>query len=82
MCDGLNLIIGGLMGVGKIWFVCVLVYKVCCDGYSVCYLCLLCLMEELGLVYGDGCFVKFMVGYVKIDLLILDDWGLVLFIVV
>ncbi len=46
------------------------------DGYSVRYLRLPRLMEELGLAHGDGRFAKLMAGYAKTDLLILDDWGL------
>jgi DNA replication protein DnaC len=74
--DGLNLIIDGPTGVGKTWLACALAYKACRDGYSVRYLRLPRLMEELGLAHGDGRFAKLMAGYAKTDLLILDDWGL------
>ena len=74
--DGLNLIIGGPTGVGKTWLACALAHKACRDGYSVRYLRLPRLMEELGLAHGDGRFSKLMAGYAKTDLLILDDWGL------
>ncbi|OSO32905.1 Insertion sequence putative ATP-binding protein [Pseudomonas syringae pv. actinidiae] len=74
--DGLNLIIGGPTGVGKNWLACALAHKACRDGYSVRYLRLPRLMEELGLAHGDGRFAKLMAGYAKTDLLILDDWGL------
>ncbi|WP_426119954.1 IS21-like element ISPre4 family helper ATPase IstB [Pseudomonas sp. DSP3-2-2] len=74
--DGLNLIIGGPTGAGKTWLACALAHKACRDGYSVRYLRLPRLMEELGLAHGDGRFAKLMAGYAKTDLLILDDWGL------
>ncbi len=74
--DGLNLIIGGPTGVGKTWLACALAHKACRDGYSVRYLRLPRLMEELGLAHGDGRLTKLMAGYAKTDLLILDDWGL------
>ncbi|KPX12840.1 IS21-like element helper ATPase IstB [Pseudomonas syringae] len=74
--DGLNLIIGGSTGVGKTWLACALAHKACRDGYSVRYLRLPRLMEELSLAHGDGRFAKLMAGYAKTDLLILDDWGL------
>ena len=74
--DGLNLIIGGPTGVGKTWLACALAHKACRDGYSVRYLRLPRLMEELGMAHGDGRFAKLMGGYAKTDLLILDDWGL------
>ena len=71
--DGLNLIIGGPTGVGKTWLACALAHKACRDGYSVRYLRLPRLMEELGLAHGDGRFAKLMAGYAKTDLLILDE---------
>lgn len=74
--DGLNLIIGGPTGVGKTWLAFALAHKACRDGYSVRYLRLPRLLEELGLAHGDGRFAKLMTGYAKTDLLILDDWGL------
>ncbi|EPM68098.1 ISPsy14, transposition helper protein [Pseudomonas syringae pv. theae ICMP 3923] len=61
---------------GKTWLACALAHKACRDGYSVRYLRLPRLMEELGLAHGDGRFAKLMAGYAKTDLLILDDWGL------
>jgi DNA replication protein DnaC len=45
-------------------------------SYSVRYLRLPRLMEELGLAHGGGRFAKLMASYAKTDLLILDDWGL------
>lgn len=74
--DGLNLIIGGPPGAGKTWLACALAHKACRDGYSVRYLRLPRLLEELGLAHGDGRFAKLMTGYANTDLLILDDWGL------
>ncbi len=60
--DGLNLIIGGPTGVGETWLACALAHKACRDGYSVRYLRLPRLMEELGLAHGDGRFAKLMSG--------------------
>ncbi|MBH3380622.1 MULTISPECIES: ATP-binding protein [Pseudomonas] len=72
--DGLNLIIGGPTGVGKPGS-----HKACRDGYSVRYLRLPRLMEELALAHGDGRFAKLMAGYTKTDLIILDDWRVAAF---
>jgi DNA replication protein DnaC len=74
--DGLNLIINGPTGVGKTWLACALAHQACREGYSVRYLRLPRLLEELGLAHGDGRFAKLMSSYAKTDLLILDDWGL------
>lgn len=76
MRDGLNLIISGATGVGKTWLACALANQACRQGYSVRYLRLPRLLEELGLAHGDGRFTKLMNAYAKTDLLILDDWGL------
>ncbi|SFQ08334.1 DNA replication protein DnaC [Ectopseudomonas toyotomiensis] len=74
--DGLNLIINGPTGVGKTWLACALAHQACREGYSVRYLRLPRLLEELGLAHGDGRFAKLMSSYAKTDLLIFDDWGL------
>lgn len=79
--EGLNLIIGGPTGVGKTWLACALAHKACRDGYSVRYLRLPRLLEDLGMAHGDGRFAKLMASYAKTDLLILDDWGLAPFTV-
>ena len=65
--DGLNLIIGGPTGVGKTWLACALAHQACRDGYSVRYLRLPRLLEELGLAHGDGRFAKLMSGYAKTE---------------
>ncbi|PAM57369.1 AAA family ATPase, partial [Acinetobacter baumannii] len=72
----LNLIIGGPTGVGKTWLACALAHQACREGYSVRYLRLPRLLEELGLAHGDGRFAKLMSSYAKTALLLLDDWGL------
>lgn len=74
--DGLNLMIGGTTGVGRTWLACALAHQACRDGYSVRYLRLPRLLEELGPAHGDGRFAKLVGSYAKTDLLILDDSGL------
>ena len=74
--EGLNLIINGPTGIGKTWIACALANKACREGYSAQYLRLPRLFEELTLAHGDGRFPKLMTAFAKIDLLILDDWGL------
>jgi len=77
--EGLNLIINGPTGVGKTWIACALAQKACREGYTVLYLRLPRLFEDLGLAHGDGRFTKLMAGFAKTDLIILDDWGLAKF---
>lgn len=77
--EGLNLIINGPTGVGKTWIACALAHKACREGYTVQYLRLPRLLEDLSLAHGDGRFAKLMAGFAKTDLIILDDWGLAKF---
>jgi DNA replication protein DnaC len=73
---GLNLLICGPTGIGKSYLACALGHKACLEGYSVQYLRLPRLFEELRLAKADGRYGKLMLSYAKTDLLILDDWGL------
>lgn len=73
---GLNLLICGPTGVGKSYLACALGHKACLEDYTVLYLRLPRLFEELRLARADGRYGKLMLGYAKTDLLILDDWGL------
>jgi DNA replication protein DnaC len=71
-----NLILQGPTGVGKTWIACALGHKACRDGYSVLYVRLPRLLEDLALAHGDGRYPKLMNTLGRTQLLILDDWGL------
>jgi len=79
-CDWINkahnLILQGPTGVGKTWIACALGHKACRDGYSVLYVRLPRLLEDLALAHGDGRYPKLMNTLGRTELLILDDWGL------
>lgn len=70
-----NLLITGPCGVGKTWLACALGQMACRDGMTVLYHRLPRLFASLELAHGDGRFPRLFRQLVKVDLLILDDWG-------
>ena len=70
-----NLILTGLTGCGKTWLACALGNQACRQGLSVLYVRTSRLLEEMKLAHGDGSFRKRLMQIARIDLLILDDWG-------
>ena len=72
----LNLLITGPTGVGKTWVACALAQKTCREGFTSLYLRLPRLLQELPIAKGDGTYTRLMNRLAKVDVLILDDWGL------
>jgi DNA replication protein DnaC len=70
-----GLLVTGPCGIGKSWLSCALAQKACRDGYTVHYARVPRLFAELELAHGDGRFARLFRTLVKVDLLILDDWG-------
>ena len=70
-----SLLVTGPCGVGKSWLSCALAHKACRDGYAVYYTRAPRLFADLELAHGDGRFARLFRMLVKVDLLILDDWG-------
>jgi DNA replication protein DnaC len=70
-----GLLVTGPCGIGKTWLSCALAQKACRDGYSAHYARVPRLFAELELAHGDGRFARLFRTLVKVDLLILDDWG-------
>jgi DNA replication protein DnaC len=70
-----GLLVTGPCGVGKSWLSCALAQKACRDGYTVHYARVPRLFADLELAHGDGRFARLFRMLVKVDLLILDDWG-------
>ncbi len=73
---GRNLIVTGATGLGKSWLACALADRACREGFTASYTRLPRLMEELALARADGSYLKMLDKLAKVDLLILDDWGL------
>lgn len=63
-------------GIGKTWLACALGHKACREGYTVLYLRLPRLLQELPMAKGDGRYPKLMASLANTALWILDDWGL------
>ena len=61
---------------GKSYLSCALGHKACLEGQKVLYVRLPRFLAELGISRGDGRYLKLMKSLLKVDLLILDDWGL------
>lgn len=71
-----NVIITGPTGVGKSYVACALAHKACLTGFGSAYHRLPRLIEDIQLSRGDGRYIKLLKSLSKIDLLVLDDWGL------
>lgn len=71
-----NIVITGPTGVGKSFVGCALAHKACLEGFSVLYGRLSRLLEDIELSRGDGRYLKLLKKLARIDVLVLDDWGL------
>ncbi len=71
-----NVLLTGPTGVGKTFLACALAQKACREGYTVQYLRVPRLFEELRLAHADGRHPKLLANFAKTDLVVLDDWGL------
>lgn len=71
-----NLAICGPSGVGKSWLACAIGHKACRDDRSVLYQRVPRLFANLALARGDGRYARLQRTLARVQLLILDDWGL------
>jgi DNA replication protein DnaC len=71
-----SLLICGPTGTGKSWLACALGHKACRDDRSVLYHRVPRLFDALALARGDGRHARLLKSLARVDLLILDDWGL------
>lgn len=70
-----NLLLTGPTGVGKTFIACALMQKACREGLSALYLRLPRLLGDLSIAKGDGRYGKLLDRYCKVDVIVLDDWG-------
>lgn len=71
-----NLIICGKTGLGKSWLACALGHKACRDNRSVLYQRIPKLFSDLALARGDGRHARLLKTLSRVEVLILDDFGL------
>jgi len=71
-----NLILTGATGVGKTWLACAVSHRACMEGFSAKYLRVPRLLHDLGIARADGSYAKTLEKLARVQLLILDDWGL------
>ncbi|MFH0303451.1 IS21-like element helper ATPase IstB, partial [Bradyrhizobium sp. 31Argb] len=71
-----NFLLTGATGLGKSWLACALGHKACRDNRSVLYHRVPRLFEALALARGDGRYARLLKTLGRVQLLILDDWGL------
>ncbi len=71
-----NLLITGATGLGKSWIACALGHKACRDNRAVLYHRVPRLFEALALARGDGRYGRLLKTLGRVQVLILDDWGL------
>jgi len=74
--DGDNVIIDGPTGVGKTWLACALGEKACCDDRSVRYERVSRLSTDLDAARGTTQYARRLRALQRVDLLIIDDWGI------
>jgi DNA replication protein DnaC len=66
----------GATGLGKTWLACALAQYACRQGRSALYLRVPRLAEDLRILHGAGSFRRWLQQLAKIDVLVLDDWGI------
>jgi DNA replication protein DnaC len=66
----------GSTGVGKTYLACALGQQACRHGYRAIYRRLPRLFEELTLAHADGSYTTLLARLARVDVLVLDDWGL------
>lgn len=71
-----SILIIGATGTGKTYLGCAFAQQACRKGYRAMYRRVSRLIEELTLARADGTYVRMLDRIAKIDVLVLDDWGL------
>ena len=71
-----NVIVVGATGVGKSFIACALAHQACRQGYRAYYRRASRLFHDLTLARADGTYMRLLTKLARLDVLVLDDWGL------
>jgi DNA replication protein DnaC len=74
--DHQNILITGPTGTGKTYVACAFAQQACRKGHRAIYRRVPRLFEELTLAHADGTYARLLARLAKVDVLVLDDWGL------
>ena len=74
--EHLNVLLCGPTGVGKSFIGCALAHSACRRGHRVLYRRVTRLLDELALARAEGSYARVLARLAKVDVLVLDDWGL------
>ena len=72
----LNLLMTGPTGCGKTYLACALAHKACLIGLTAKYYRLPRLWNDLKIAKANGSYATWLSQLAKVDVIILDDWGL------
>jgi DNA replication protein DnaC len=71
-----NVVITGMTGTGKTYVACALAQQACRKGHRAVYRRATRLNDELTLARADGTYALTLARLARVDVLVIDDWGL------
>jgi DNA replication protein DnaC len=71
-----SIVITGMTGTGKTYLACALAHAACRKGYHALYRRAPRLFNELLLAHADGSYPRLLARLAKVDVLVIEDWGL------
>jgi DNA replication protein DnaC len=74
--DKRNVIVTGATGVGKTFIACALAHRACAQGFRSRFFRLPRLLGGLAIARADGTHASRLAQLARLDVLVLDDWGL------
>ena len=71
-----NLLVVGATGTGKTFVGCAFAHQACRKGFRALYRRASRLFHELTLARADGTYIRLLTKLARVDVLLIDDWGL------